>query len=178
MKYSIYLYRRVFVMGLGSFIISTMFCFTFCKLKHVKTNCTNHKLFGNSNTCNLLLCLFQGPFKLLPYLKSPCWFNTQQELRCLPFFFLIGAPKSGTTDVYYLLKRHPAFNAPSKELHWFTRIRFKNATNGFDYYTKLMAEALKGKRNTGPSNGLVETVFNNSNLDITLAHNIILGKCD
>ncbi|KAM6922820.1 carbohydrate sulfotransferase 15-like isoform 1-T4 [Lycodopsis pacificus] len=47
------------------------------------------------------------------------------RLRCLPFFYIVGQPKCGTTDLFYRLLLHPEvkFNT-IKEPHWWTRKRF------------------------------------------------------
>ncbi|XP_073338751.1 carbohydrate sulfotransferase 15-like [Pagrus major] len=49
----------------------------------------------------------------------------QFRLRCLPFFYIIGQPKCGTTDLFHRLLLHPEvkFNT-MKEPHWWTRKRF------------------------------------------------------
>lgn len=49
------------------------------------------------------------------------WFR----LRCLPYFYIIGQPKCGTTDLFHRLLLHPEvkFNT-MKEPHWWTRKRF------------------------------------------------------
>ncbi|XP_075999751.1 carbohydrate sulfotransferase 15 [Genypterus blacodes] len=47
------------------------------------------------------------------------------RLRCLPFFYIIGQPKCGTTDLYDRLRLHPDVRfATFKEPHWWTRKRF------------------------------------------------------
>ncbi|KAK1905008.1 Carbohydrate sulfotransferase 15 [Dissostichus eleginoides] len=47
------------------------------------------------------------------------------RLRCLPYFYIIGQPKCGTTDLFNRLLLHPEvkFNT-MKEPHWWTRKRF------------------------------------------------------
>ncbi|XP_041866788.1 carbohydrate sulfotransferase 15-like [Melanotaenia boesemani] len=47
------------------------------------------------------------------------------RLRCLPYFYIIGQPKCGTTDLFHRLLMHPdvRFNT-IKEPHWWTRKRF------------------------------------------------------
>lgn len=47
------------------------------------------------------------------------------RLRCLPYFYIIGQPKCGTTDLFHRLLLHPEvrFNI-MKEPHWWTRKRF------------------------------------------------------
>ena len=51
-------------------------------------------------------------------------FNTRaDELLCLPYFFLAGFPKSGTTSLHEALLRHPQIIPPAvKEPHWWTRV--------------------------------------------------------
>ncbi|XP_037638814.1 carbohydrate sulfotransferase 15-like isoform X2 [Sebastes umbrosus] len=46
------------------------------------------------------------------------------RLRCLPFFYIIGQPKCGTTDLYHRLRLHPDVRSTTKEPHWWTRKRF------------------------------------------------------
>ncbi|XP_036402642.1 carbohydrate sulfotransferase 15-like [Megalops cyprinoides] len=47
------------------------------------------------------------------------------RLRCLPYFYIIGQPKCGTTDLYDRLKLHPDVRFTTmKEPHWWTRKRF------------------------------------------------------
>uniref|UniRef100_A0A8C2KAU0 Sulfotransferase n=1 Tax=Cyprinus carpio TaxID=7962 RepID=A0A8C2KAU0_CYPCA len=48
-----------------------------------------------------------------------------QRLRCLPYFYIIGQPKCGTTDLYERLRLHPDVRlTPPKEPHWWSRKRF------------------------------------------------------
>ncbi|XP_051936833.1 carbohydrate sulfotransferase 15-like isoform X1 [Hippocampus zosterae] len=47
------------------------------------------------------------------------------RLRCLPYFYIIGQPKCGTTDLFHRLLLHPDFKFNiMKEPHWWTRKRF------------------------------------------------------
>lgn len=47
------------------------------------------------------------------------------RLRCLPYFYIIGQPKCGTTDLYDRLRLHPEVKFTTfKEPHWWTRKRF------------------------------------------------------
>ncbi|XP_042358330.1 carbohydrate sulfotransferase 15-like [Plectropomus leopardus] len=51
--------------------------------------------------------------------------NKLFRLRCLPFFYIIGQPKCGTTDLFHRLLLHPEVNFNTmKEPHWWTRKRF------------------------------------------------------
>ena len=63
---------------------------------------------------------------------NPCWYDTDMgangALRCLPYFFLAGFPKSGTTDLFYKMGIHPQILAGCKEPHWWTRRRFQIAS--------------------------------------------------
>ena len=87
---------------------------------------------------------FKGPFQFLPEFKSPCWFNVQRELRCLPYLFLIGVPKAGTTDLFLMLNLHPDFRNYVKEPQWFARYRFRKVRGiDFDSYSRKIAAPLK-----------------------------------
>lgn len=47
------------------------------------------------------------------------------RLRCLPFFYIIGQPKCGTTDLFHRLVLHPDIKfSTMKEPHWWSRRRF------------------------------------------------------
>lgn len=47
------------------------------------------------------------------------------RMRCLPYFYIIGQPKCGTTDLYDRLRLHPDIKFTTfKEPHWWTRKRF------------------------------------------------------
>lgn len=62
--------------------------------------------------------------------KNPCWWNgtggtTQLRLHCLPYFFLAGVSKCGSTDIFSRLTGHPQVIPPKqKEPRWFDRRRF------------------------------------------------------
>ena len=69
----------------------------------------------------------------LPFLnnyRNPCWRELCQDkriacTRCLPYFFIAGGPKCGTTDFFKRLTEHPHIsNESKKENHWLTRIRY------------------------------------------------------
>ncbi|MEQ2227954.1 hypothetical protein ILYODFUR_003694 [Ilyodon furcidens] len=80
------------------------------------------------------------PRKFLPGLKNPCWYEEftgnittdpykmnlrLYRMRCLPYFYIIGQPKCGTTDLYDRLRLHPDVKFTTfKEPHWWTRKRF------------------------------------------------------
>jgi hypothetical protein len=51
----------------------------------------------------------------------------------LPDFFLVGAPKAGTTALYRYLDQHPGiYMSPIKEPHFLAdEIRWENFTDGF-----------------------------------------------
>ncbi|XP_030853470.1 carbohydrate sulfotransferase 15 isoform X2 [Strongylocentrotus purpuratus] len=64
------------------------------------------------------------PRQFLPNYKSPCWFNKQNKLYCLPYFYIIGMAKCGTTDLWDKITRHPHVLASvPKEPHWWSRRR-------------------------------------------------------
>lgn len=51
--------------------------------------------------------------------------------KCRPNFLVVGAPKAGTSSLYYYLKEHPEVYLPKqKELHFFTYNQLKENTKG------------------------------------------------
>ena len=72
----------------------------------------------------LLFC-FQPTYTFDPAYKNPCW-RENGTLRCLPYFFLIGVKKCGTTELYKLIEKHPDYITPdgNKEPGWFAEGRF------------------------------------------------------
>ena len=62
-------------------------------------------------------------FRYSQYLMKPAKeFTKNRQVLCLPYFFLAGFPKSGTTTVHDVLSLHPNIIAPkTKEPHWWTR---------------------------------------------------------
>ncbi|XP_053381675.1 uncharacterized protein LOC123559699 [Mercenaria mercenaria] len=63
-------------------------------------------------------------FKFDPNFKNPCWFENDQ-FQCLPYVYVIGVKKSGTTDLFHRMSLHPDFVRPGfKEAQWFARKRF------------------------------------------------------
>lgn len=51
--------------------------------------------------------------------------NTSLPLYCLPYFFLAGTEKSGTSDFFSKLTQHPhVFGGYRKEIQWFNSQNF------------------------------------------------------
>lgn len=51
--------------------------------------------------------------------------HSNEVLRCLPYFFLIGQPKCATTDIFHRINSHPDVAEPLlKGPNWWTRKRF------------------------------------------------------
>ncbi|XP_025095499.1 carbohydrate sulfotransferase 15-like [Pomacea canaliculata] len=86
-----------------------------------------------------------GPFHFLDNFRNPCWLTSDTgQLACLPFFFLAGFPKCGTTELYVKLHKHQhVAKLLTKEPHWLTRLRYQNES--FDNYTWLIAKSLLRK---------------------------------
>ncbi|KAL4219800.1 hypothetical protein ACF0H5_020212 [Mactra antiquata] len=67
--------------------------------------------------------------------KNPCWRKADGRLRCLPYMYLIGVAKCGTTDLFSRITMHPDFVAPVvKEPNWLSSKRFWEHQS-LDYYT-------------------------------------------
>jgi len=62
-------------------------------------------------------------------LKNPCWYENDDDeskhVECLPYAYILGQPKCGTSNLYEHLKKHPEIIMPRrKEVRWFTRGEF------------------------------------------------------
>ncbi|XP_053390593.1 carbohydrate sulfotransferase 15-like, partial [Mercenaria mercenaria] len=84
----------------------------------------------------------------LPKYRSPCWYdqaadNKTMQLKCLPYFYLIGAPKCGTTDLQSRMIAHPLISEKVvKEPHWINRQRYRFG-NELSNYLHLFNKAVQ-----------------------------------
>ncbi|KAK3096755.1 hypothetical protein FSP39_002955 [Pinctada imbricata] len=70
---------------------------------------------GRRSNTEDLLC--QNPPTYLPNFKNPCFYDKSGDkpyLRCLPYFHIFGVCKTGTTDLFTRLVKHPQV-IPNKE---------------------------------------------------------------
>ena len=82
------------------------------------------------------------------------------ELYCLPYFFIAGFPKSGTTTLHEALQEHPQIVLPNtKEPHWWTRVPLEDMSTEYlkltvmEYLLYFMGAA---KRNAQyPKQGMI-----------------------
>lgn len=104
-------------------------------LPAVRNPCWYEEFTGNTTSdpyrTNLYACYSRRFRIVFQHLR-----NTFQEhlfhrdgklyrMRCLPYFYIIGQPKCGTTDLYDRLRLHPDVKFTTfKEPHWWTRKRF------------------------------------------------------
>jgi hypothetical protein len=58
-----------------------------------------------------------------------------------PNFFIIGAPKCGTTSLTNWLSYHPNIYMPRKEIHWFNQDHGGGYVNSLDEYERLFTDA-------------------------------------
>lgn len=69
-----------------------------------------------------------GVRQFIPESRNPCWWEgtgKKQQLRCLPFFYVAGVAKCGTTDFYRRIRYHPDIMwGELKEYHWWDRLRY------------------------------------------------------
>lgn len=57
--------------------------------------------------------------------KNPCW-HCSNRLCCVPYAYILGQPKCGTTELFFRVIAHPSIADPlRKEIRWFTRGEFK-----------------------------------------------------
>lgn len=62
--------------------------------------------------------IFQIPKPFIPESKNPCW-REKVKLLCIPYFYVAGVAKCGTTDLYRRIRGHPDVAwGTLKEYHW------------------------------------------------------------
>ncbi|XP_025106759.1 uncharacterized protein LOC112571731 [Pomacea canaliculata] len=68
------------------------------------------------------------PKRYISQAKNPCWFETKADktiLYCIPYFYVAGVAKCGTSDLYRRIRLHPdVMRGTMKEYHWWDRSRF------------------------------------------------------
>uniref|UniRef100_A0A667XM42 Sulfotransferase n=1 Tax=Myripristis murdjan TaxID=586833 RepID=A0A667XM42_9TELE len=104
-------------------------------LPGIKSPCWHEELSSNVNTDpyrrNLFTLRSKSFRAVCDYLRTHFQEHLyhrdgkQYRLRCLPYFYIIGQPKCGTTDLFHRLLLHPEVKFTTmKEPHWWTRKRF------------------------------------------------------
>ncbi|XP_069127282.1 carbohydrate sulfotransferase 15-like [Argopecten irradians] len=92
-----------------------------------------------------LLCMEMPSF--LPKYKNPCWKTNGGQLKCLPYFMLIGMDKSGSSDLFDRITKHPDIlgnrGKLGKETWWWSWYRYgttlirKEKKQTFEEYLKF-----------------------------------------
>ncbi|PVD32533.1 hypothetical protein C0Q70_07973 [Pomacea canaliculata] len=106
-------------------------------LKNLEDSCDRLSCSSCSCFCaNLLLC--KGPFEYVKGSKNPCWHSAAGRLSCVPYFYLAGVSKSGTSDIFQRISHHPDVIVSHKEHHWFDRHRYYSRNlddnSSFEWY--------------------------------------------
>ncbi|XP_050400962.1 carbohydrate sulfotransferase 15 [Patella vulgata] len=71
--------------------------------------------------------------------KNPCY-RVNDKVQCLPYFYLIGVPKAGTSDLFARICHHQDVMPPlKKETQFWPRTRFKGTS--YDLYLQYFHEA-------------------------------------
>ena len=70
-----------------------------------------------------LIAFLQPPLQFDSDFKNPCW-RENDTLHCLPYFFVIGVMKAGTSQLWKYIAHHPDFAGTPKEPNWFAKLRF------------------------------------------------------
>ncbi|KAK3796978.1 hypothetical protein RRG08_015844 [Elysia crispata] len=84
----------------------------------------------------------QRPKNFTKYTKNPCyWDKAAGKLRCLPYFYIPGFPKCGTTDFYNFLKIHPEYLRTGKEFHWHNHLQFTQDYSDLEVYLHRLQPA-------------------------------------
>lgn len=94
--------------------------------------------------------LLEEKTSLAKYLKEN-GIPEELGLVCLPYFFLLGVAKGGTTALYEMIAAHPQVVRTRKEPHWWTRADISNPFIHYvlnNYYTASKLVAAGGDGHT------------------------------
>ncbi|XP_070192345.1 uncharacterized protein [Littorina saxatilis] len=71
---------------------------------------------------------FVQPPNFMRNSKNPCWFEFNGKkniLKCVPYFYIAGVPKGGTSDLYHRLAGHPNVRrGGAVSYFWWDRLRY------------------------------------------------------
>ncbi|XP_055502735.1 carbohydrate sulfotransferase 15 [Leucoraja erinacea] len=154
-------------------------------LQNVKNHCWHTRYTEPASTDpykNNAYFLHTKHFQMtFDYLRKVIWKHLHHHggehyrLRCLPYFYIIGQPKCGTTDLYNRLRLHPEVSfSIVKEPHWWTRKRFGiiQPWNGFhgrylieDYLDLFDLAAHK-----------IQSQIANSSVEHQISSNMVIGE--
>ncbi|XP_071478653.1 carbohydrate sulfotransferase 15-like [Diadema antillarum] len=112
------------------------------------------------------------PDRYMEGYKSSCWLldgTNPRSLRCLPYFYILGNPKCGTSDLWAKISHHPhvVSRRLNKEPHWWTRGRFGFVRLRCDtlrdgsvstLWENRQWRALFGERYEGPPHVIAEVI--------------------
>nr|XP_054768330.1 uncharacterized protein LOC129275886 [Lytechinus pictus] len=102
------------------------------------------------------------PGEYLPGYKSSCWMTKKNapgvgRLRCLPYFYILGVAKCGTSDLWDKIVAHPhVVRNLLKEPHWWSRRRLQGIS--FDNYLQKRSASLVTAFNQDSLNKLTHIV--------------------
>jgi len=95
--------------------------------------------------------------------------NESRTLHCLPYFYIVGFPRSGTTTLFDILTNHPQFAGPNhKEIHWLTHHTFEltfpenlKSVLRYIYHFDHAAERIHGNPKIVTCDASVSTMWDN-----------------
>ena len=101
----------------------------------MKNPCWHSNLTLNTSLRAALLFGLHGAKQLFRFATRLALFQMRggsRELYCLPYFFIAGFPKSGTTTLHEALQKHPQIVRPNvKEPHWWTRVPLEDMSTEY-----------------------------------------------
>ncbi|XP_066276669.1 carbohydrate sulfotransferase 15-like isoform X1 [Branchiostoma lanceolatum] len=89
--------------------------------------------YKSHKTCHAHIKTMKSRKKMAKHFRDGLIHNDTGHfrLRCLPYFYIIGMPKCGTSDLYLRLTKHPdVVGGLKKEPHWWTRRCFSRQMAG------------------------------------------------
>ena len=158
-------------------------------IDHKFPNCQHRTIYnGNAeyslpDIVKLIHKLIPPPSDFVKHLKNPCWFanyhkvvsdlnvkrnkydlskfNDTKTLYCVPYIYLLGFQKCGTTSIFNYFKRHPEFASSSKPYGWIG-LRTSGLVNEYPANVESVIDLLN---NFYPASKQVETRSTKNHVD-------------
>ncbi|KAJ8031095.1 Carbohydrate sulfotransferase 15 [Holothuria leucospilota] len=88
--------------------------------------------------------LAPGVFDMVPNefdsdMKNPCWMGDDQKVKCLPYFYIIGMPDSGSENLWQKIEQHPSVaETQMTGYHWWNRRRARDKEDMLTSFQKYL----------------------------------------
>ncbi|XP_045194224.2 carbohydrate sulfotransferase 15-like isoform X2 [Mercenaria mercenaria] len=130
---------------------------------------------------NMTETISERTLRFLPNFKNPCWreiLGNNVCTVCLPYYFLVGVEKCGTSDLHRRLLKHPLISQNvKKETHWLARLRFTTeGMQSLSAYLELFQDAVQKDITVIQQNGYYNSIFGDASVSTLWDNRYLLSN--